>query len=219
MSHRLSSLGLLLCAALPASADPQTFEIDPVHTRVGFLVEHAGFSRALGSFAASRGTLVFDPDDWSSARLDATIPLRCLELGSRKWEKATLGRNLLNLAQFPQAHFVSTRVEPTGQDALGRSTAKVTGDLSLRGVTRPVTLEVKFNQLKRHPLPPFRRTAGFSATGRLSRADFGISAWKNVIGDEVELIIEVEATRTRDDAAGDGPDAQRTTPSDENTTP
>lgn len=200
------ALALLVLAPM-AQAEPHTYRIDPVHTRVGFLVEHAGFSRALGSFAASRGTLVFDPDDWSSARLEATIPLRCLELGSRKWEKATLGHNLLNLKQFPEAHFVSTGVEPTGSDDQGRATAKVTGDLTLRGVTRPLTLDVRLNALKRHPMPPFRRTAGFSATGRLSRADFGITAWKNVIGDEVELIIEAEATRARGAADDDAPAA------------
>ncbi len=206
MGIRSPILALVLFAVTPAApAEPHSYRLDPVHTRVGFLVEHAGFSRALGSFAASRGTLVFDPNDWSSARLDATIPLRCLELGSRKWEKATLARNLLNLAEFPEAHFVSTRVEPTGQDDQGRATAKVTGDLTLRGVTRPVTLDVRLNALRRHPMPPFRRTAGFSATGRLSRADFGITAWKNVIGDEVELIIEAEATRARGAADEDAP--------------
>ena len=60
-------------------------------------------------------------------------------------------------------------------------------------------MEVTLNALKRHPLPPFRRTAGFSATATLSRADFGIDAWKSVIGDRVELRLEVEATRTRKD--------------------
>ena len=74
--------------------------------------------------------------------------------------------------------------------------------LTLRGVSREVALEVALNAAKRYPLPPFRRTVGFSATAAISRADFGITAWKSVIGDRVELRIEAEATRTR--GAGDG---------------
>ena len=69
--------------------------------------------------------------------------------------------------------------------------------MSLRGVTRPLCMDVTLNAVKRHPLPPFRRTAGFSATASLSRAEFGMTAWKNVIGDQVELRIEAEALRDR----------------------
>jgi hypothetical protein len=73
--------------------------------------------------------------------------------------------------------------------------AKACGELTLRGVTGPVCLEVTFNALKRHPMPPFRRTAGFSATATLSRKAFGITAWPTIIGDEVLLLIEAEAVR------------------------
>ncbi|MCQ7044216.1 YceI family protein, partial [Escherichia coli] len=70
-------------------------------------------------------------------------------------------------------------------------------NLTLHGVTREVALDVRLNQLKRHPLPPFRRTAGFSATTAIRRSDFGIDAWKSVIGDEVQIRLEVEAVRDR----------------------
>ncbi|NEL80371.1 MAG: polyisoprenoid-binding protein, partial [Xanthomonas perforans] len=119
----------------------------------------------------------FDPDDWASARLDVTVPLHRTDLGDAKWNEATLARNLLDAERFPDAHFVSTQVEASGENH-----AKVTGNLTLHGVTRPVTLDVTLNALKRHPLPPFRRTAGFSATATLSRAEFGIDAWKSMIG-------------------------------------
>ncbi len=91
--------------------------------------------------------------------------------------------------------------------------AKVTGNLTLHGVTRPVTLDVTLNALKRHPLPPFRRTAGFSATATLRRSEFGIDAWKSVIGDSVELRIEAEAVRQgRADDETPEPQAAPTTP-------
>ncbi|MEA5123478.1 YceI family protein [Xanthomonas floridensis] len=191
-------LPALALTSLAASAAPVRYALDPVHTRVLFAVEHAGFSKALGTVSGSTGSLVFDPDDWASARLDVTVPLRRADLGDAKWNQATLARNLLDAERFPDAHFVSTRVEASGDNR-----ARVTGNLTLHGVTRPVTLEVTLNALKRHPLPPFRRTAGFSATATLSRAEFGIDAWKSMIGDTVELRIEAEAVR--EGRADDGP--------------
>ncbi|CAE1137807.1 YceI family protein [Xanthomonas euroxanthea] len=187
---RLLLLPALAVTSLAATAAPVRYALDPVHTRVLFAVEHAGFSKALGTVSGSSGSLVFDPDDWAAARLDVTVPLHRADLGDAKWNEATLARNLLDAERFPDAHFVSTQVEASGQNH-----ARVTGNLTLHGVTRPVTLDVTLNALKRHPLPPFRRTAGFSATATLSRAEFGIDAWKSMIGDAVELRIEAEAVR------------------------
>ncbi|WP_115049396.1 YceI family protein [Xanthomonas arboricola] len=199
---RLSLLPALLVASLAATAAPVRYALDPVHTRVLFAVEHAGFSKALGTVSGTTGTLVFDPDDWAAARLDVTVPLHRTDLGDVKWNQATLARNLLDAERFPDAHFVSTQVQASGQNH-----ARVTGNLTLHGVTRPVTLDVTLNALKRHPLPPFRRTAGFSATATLSRAEFGIDAWKSMIGDTVELRIEAEAVR-EGRADDDAPQAQ-----------
>ena len=186
---------LALLAALPeaARAAPVGYRLDPVHTRVLFAVEHAGFSSALGTVSGSEGTLLFDEDDWSSARLQVEVPLARLDLGDAKWNQATLARNLLDGERFPTARFVSARVEPVDPRH-----ARVIGALTVRGVTREVVLEVTLNAVKRHPLPPFRRTAGFSATTTLSRRDFGISAWPSMIGDKVDLRIEAEAVIDRD---------------------
>lgn len=187
----LAGLLLLSSVAAPARAQQsQTYQIDPVHTRVMFAVEHAGFSHAIGTVSGSTGQLDFDPQDWSQARLQVSVPLTRLDLGDDKWNKAALAGNLLDGKRFPEARFVSTRIEAQAADH-----AYVYGDLTLHGVTREVRLDVKLNALKRHPLPPFRRTAGFSATTTIHRSDFGITSWKSVIGDEVELRIEAEATR------------------------
>ncbi|MEA9757503.1 YceI family protein [Xanthomonas campestris pv. raphani] len=198
---RLLAFPALVLTSLAATAAPVRYALDPVHTRVLFAVEHAGFSKALGTVSGSSGTLVFDPDDWAAATLEVTVPLRRADLGDAKWNEATLARNLLDAERFPDAHFVSTKVE-----ASDATHAKVTGNLTLHGVTRPVTLDVTLNALKRHPLPPFRRTTGFSATATLSRAAFGVDAWKSMIGDTVELRIEAEAVREgradSDDDAG-----------------
>ena len=187
----------MVVASVPAFAEQaQTYALDPVHTRVLFAIEHAGFSKALGTVSGSTGTLVFDRDDWRSARLDVRVPLQRLDLGDAEWNEAALAANLLDARRHPEAHFVSTAVEPVDAEH-----ARVCGELSLRGVTRPLCMDVTLNALKRHPMPPFRRTAGFSATATLSRADFGMSAWKTVIGDAVELRIEAEAVRERGEPA------------------
>lgn len=174
------------------AAGPEAYALDPVHTRVLFAVEHAGFSKALGTISGSTGTLLFDRDDWSSAKLEVSVPLTRLDLGDAKWNAAALAGNLLDGERHPEARFVSSSVEPVDADH-----ARACGELTLRGVTRPLCLEVTLNALKRHPMPPFRRIAGFSATAMLSRKEFGIDVWPNVIGDAVELRIEAEAVRSR----------------------
>nr|WP_250061496.1 YceI family protein [Stenotrophomonas mori] len=182
---------LLLACLIPLTAPAsERYRLDPVHTRVLFAIDHAGFSQALGTIAGSEGLLEFDPDDWRSARLDVLVPLDRLELGEAGWNRAALARNLLDGRRHPQARFVSTRVEPIAPDH-----ARVHGLLTLRGVSREVVLDTRLNALKRHPLPPFRHTAGFSASATLNRSDFGIDAWSSVIGDRVELRIEAEAVR------------------------
>lgn len=188
------ALVLMSLSALPARAASAAYELDPVHTRVMIAVEHAGFSKAIGTVSGSSGHLQFDPEDWTTARLEVSVPLQRLDLGDEKWNQAVLARNLLDVEEFPTATFVSTRIEP-----IDPQHASVYGTLTLHGVPKEVKLDVTLNALKRHPLPPFRRTAGFSATATLSRADFGIDAWKSMIGDSVELRLEVEATRTRKD--------------------
>lgn len=187
---RTAALLALLSAAAPALAQSQRYELDPVHTRVAFAVSHAGFSNALGTIGGSTGTLLFDPSDWESARLEVEVPLAKLDLGDADWNAAALGRRLLRAETYPTARFVSTSVTP--RDA---THARVCGDLSLHGATAPLCLDVTLNKLERHPMPPFRHTAGFSATATLDRKAFGIDAWEGVIGDSVELRIEAEAVR------------------------
>ena len=127
---RLLAFPALVLTSLAATAAPVRYALDPVHTRVLFAVEHAGFSKALGTVSGSSGTLVFDPDDWAAATLEVTVPLRRADLGDAKWNEATLARNLLDAERFPDAHFVSTKVE-----ASDATHAKVTGNLTLHGVT------------------------------------------------------------------------------------
>lgn len=199
---------LLGTVALPARAAAASYEIDPVHTRVMVAVQHAGFSSALGTVSGSIGRLEFDANDWTTAKLEVSVPVERIDFGDAKWNKAVAAGNLLDTQRFPSATFVSTRIEP-----IDPRHASVYGTLTLHGVSREVKLDVTLNLLKRHPLPPFKRTAGFSATAVLSRTEFGIDAWKSVIGDRVELRLEVEATRTRSNDPDDIEDTEADSPS------
>jgi len=205
-AHRSLALSLLLMAA-PATAQKLHYELDPVHTRVLVAVSHAGFSQALGTVSGSTGELDFDADDWRSARLEVTVPMTRLDLGDPEWNAAALGKRLLDAGAHPEARFVSTTITP--RDA---THGQVCGDFTLRGVTAPLCLEVTLNALKRHPMPPFRRTVGFSATATLERSAFGIDAWPKVIGNAVELRIEAEAVRRRDDGDVDADESAVTPP-------
>jgi polyisoprenoid-binding protein YceI len=194
--HRYSPvLWCVLAVPLCAAAQPASYQLDPVHTRVLFAISHAGFSQALGTVSGSTGTVIFDRDDWSSARLSVSVPLARLDMGDPGWNRAVEASRLLDVAAHPVATFESTRVEPKDRDH-----ARVCGTLTLHGVARDTCLDVTFNQLKRISLPPFHRIAGFSATTTLSRKDFGIDAWPGMIGDAVQLRIEAEAHATRDAA-------------------
>lgn len=197
---RLAAACLLAASTSLVQARPEAYRIDPVHTRVAFLVDHAGFSKAIGTFAGSTGELRFDPDDWTTASLDVSIPLASLEIGDARWRDKVLDGTFLDARDQPVARFVSTRVVPgePGQ-------ARVFGELSLRGTRREVVLDVQLNALKRHPLT-LRRTAGFSATGTLSRSAFGMDAWRRVVGDEVQLMIEAEAVRSGDGSPSPTPE-------------
>ncbi|MEN5061722.1 YceI family protein [Luteimonas sp. TWI1416] len=209
---------LLALSCAPAAARPVQYALDPVHTRVMLDIEHAGLSKAIGTVSGSQGTLIFDPADWSSARVEVSVPLERVDFGDDRWNRAVRARNLLDTEQHPSATFVSSRIEP--RDA---THAIVHGTLTLRGVSREVALDATFNAARRHPMPPFRRMVGFSATAQLSRADFGIDAWPSMIGDTVGLRIELEAVRergaSRDDADADADDAAAGTRSPGDDTP
>lgn len=201
-SIRLSAL-LALLACLPAVAgEPARYAFDPVHTRVMFAIDHAGFSKAIGTISGSQGSLHFDVEDWASARLDVVVPMHRLDMGDSGWSASVFAPRFLDVKRHPQARFVAT-------DGLQRQLAnrgRACGQLTLHGVTRPLCLDVVLNKAGRYPLPPFRRTIGFSATATLKRSDYGMTSWQSLVGDDIELRIEAELFRQ------DGADEQPAQP-------
>ena len=181
----------VIMAVAPAKAQSARYTLDPAHSRIVFSVGHDGFSHTIGTFSRIQGELWFDPQDWSSARLDVWIELDTLDLGDEGFTKRIARRDFLSVNRHPRAHFVSSKVE-----SLSTNTAHVHGLLTLRGKTAPVTLEVKLNRLARSAYS-LRHTAGFSATASLSRSAFGMTSHAKAVDDTVQLRIEVEALRAR----------------------
>jgi len=196
----LLAAGLLQAGEVGAA--PREYRIDPVHSRVLFLVDHLGYAKAMGTFSRPSGWLRFDPRDWSTAAAEVEIDLRSLDLGDAEWNARMARRDGFNSVEYPVARWRSGRIE-----ALDRERFIAHGRLAYRGNDYPLSLEVRFNRLAPHPLT-LRRTAGFSASASLPRSSLGLFAWKNLVGEQVELRIEVEAQRARagDPAAGDTDD-------------
>lgn len=179
----------LVVASCPTWADPVPYRLDPVHSRIVFFVDHGNYSQTIGTFSQMQGNLWFDPDDWSQAKVEVTIELATLDLGDASFNARIGRRDYLDVSSHPAARFVSTSVEPVSD-----TSARVHGSLSLRGVEKPVTLDVTLNRMARSAWT-MRRTIGFSATATLQRSDFGMTAHRNAVGEAVQLRIEVEAVR------------------------
>ncbi len=168
----------------PASVQAGTYAVDPGHTQVGWRVSHMGFSNYNGGFSDVSGNLVLDPKNPAAAKLSVKIPVASVTTTSAKLTGELKGDQWLDSGKFPDMTFVSTKVAPAGKDK-----AKVTGDLTLHGVTKPVTLDVTFVGAGTNPLNK-KYTVGFTATGTLKRSDFGVKTYLPLIGDDLHLAIE-----------------------------
>jgi polyisoprenoid-binding protein YceI len=189
------AVGLALGAAAPAfpqaeAAEP--FAIDMAHTAIVFEVDHLGFSDTIGRFNEAEGVVSIDRENPANSEVEVTIQAASLDTNHAKRDEHLRGADFFNVAEYPTISFTSTDVEVTGEN-----TAQVTGDFTMLGVTKPVTLDVTLNALKAHPLPQYKgvMTAGFSATGTIRRSDFGMGAYVPAVGDEVAIVLEVEAQK------------------------
>ncbi|HTM28483.1 MAG TPA: YceI family protein [Rhodanobacter sp.] len=180
-------LAAILLPLAPAHAAGNSWRYDTVHSQIVFSISHNGYSRPFGRLHIARGWLRFDPDDWSTAATELDIDLASLDMGDPDWNKAVCNPALLDCTKQRYAHFVSTGVTRT-DDQHG----VLHGQLTLRGVTRPLDLAFTFNRAAK-TIYELHRVAGFSATASLDRNDFGISANPNSIGAGVSVWLELEA--------------------------
>jgi polyisoprenoid-binding protein YceI len=182
---------LFVAAALmfagAAHAEPVTYTIDPAHTQVAFSINRFGFNNVLGRFDQVAGEVILDEANPANSSVRATIQIASVSSGNATRDEHLRSERWLNAAANPTMEFQSTSVRLTGD-----RTAEVTGNLTLMGQTHPVTLNVTLNLLGDAPNNR-RRSAGFSATGSLSRIAFGSATAPNLIGDLVSIQLEVLA--------------------------
>lgn len=174
----------------PAAVTGGTYQADPGHTLVTWTLDHMGFSPYTGIFGDVTGTLTLDPKKLSAAKVDMTIPVSKVVTASSGLTQHLLrpgkegGKPDFFGASPADARFVSTRVEAQGDRA------RVTGNLTLNGVTRPVTLDARFYGAGKAPaMMGGKENVGFHATGSIRRSEFGLGFGVPVVGDEVKLDI------------------------------
>lgn len=187
----LSAAALLSLAIAPAFAAPVTYTLDPTHTNVVAQWNHFGFSNPFANFGDVEGTLVYDAANPAASSVQVTLPLSGLDGFNDKFDEHLRSADFFDAAKYPDATFKSTRVEAAGKDKL-----KVTGDLTIKDVTRPVVLDVTLNKAGEHPMKKVP-AIGFDATATISRTEFGVGAYVPNVGDAVTLRITTEATAAK----------------------
>jgi polyisoprenoid-binding protein YceI len=167
----------------PATVQDGVYAVDPYHTRVLFSVSHLGFTTWYGEFTSVSGSLALTPKSVAKSTLEIHIPSNTISTSNAKLDGELKSAQWFDVAKFPEIVFKAKQVETTA-----KSFGKVVGDLTLHGVTKPVTLDVKFNGAGINPLDK-KYTVGFEVSGTIKRSDFGVNTYLPLIGDDVALII------------------------------
>jgi polyisoprenoid-binding protein YceI len=185
---------LAAALALPALA-ADTFKIDGSHTQAGFAVKHLLISTVRGEFGKTEGVVVLDEANPAKSSVEATIDAASIDTRDAKRDEHLRGADFFEVAKFPKLTFKSTKVEKAGEGL------KVTGDLTIRGVTKSVVLDVAGPSAEiKDPWGNAKR--GVSATTRINRKDFGVSYGPNaIVSDEVVITIDAEMTKDQPAAA------------------
>lgn len=184
-------VGTLL--ALPAAAEPVKYTVDPSHAQITFSYNHLGFSTGTGMFSGFAGDVMFDAAEPAASSVSVTFPVRSMLTGWEARFEHFMSADFFDAAEDETVMFVSTAIVVTGE-----KTAKITGDLTLNGVTQPVVLDTVMNaQSDAYPLPPFegKPALGFTATTTLLRSAFNLGAYVPFISDEVPVTINFEAMK------------------------
>lgn len=183
----LTFTSIIAALATNSFAASDKYIIEPNHTSVTWNANHFGFSNPSGKFSEVSGHIIFDENKPEKSSVDVIINLASLLTGLPKFDEHLKSKDFLDVATFPKAKFVSNKIVVTDKNK-----AKITGNLTLLKISKPVTLDVTFNKSGISPATK-KQTIGFSATTQIKRSDFGINYAIPNIADEVNLVIEAEA--------------------------
>lgn len=178
----------LALTATGAVAAPEKYELDPSHSQVVFSYNHLGFSTTHGMFSGFAGEIMFDAEDPAASSVNVSMPVMSMFTGWEKREEHFMSEDFFGATEGDMVTFTSTGIEVTGD-----TTAKITGDLTMNGVTKSVVLDARLNQkADAHPMNN-KPWLGFDATTTLLRSDFGVDKFTPFVSDEIEVQISIEA--------------------------
>lgn len=183
---------VVLGMAGAAQAEPARYELDPAHTTIAFLVEHVGYAKTLGQFLRATGAYTFDADMGALSAVNIVVDTKSVDTHHEARDRHLRSGDFLDTETHETMTFTADGARRTGE-----RTFVVTGELTLLGTTRPLTLEATLNKSAPYPIGDRAEVMGVSARGSLKRSDFGMTygVADNLVGDEVELVIELEARR------------------------
>jgi polyisoprenoid-binding protein YceI len=192
MKRSIFSFILILFLILPVLSQAANYQIDPDHSSFQFKVRHLMVSNVKGDFNKAKGSVMIDDNNITNLKVELTIETASVDTGHAKRDEHLRNADFFDVAKYPTVTFVSKKVMQADQGKL-----KVTGDLTLHGVTREITMDVEGpTQEIKDPWGKFRR--GATATGKINRKDFGLT-WNRaletggvVVGEDVDIYVEVE---------------------------
>jgi polyisoprenoid-binding protein YceI len=187
LKHTLAACAICATFALPAAA-ADTYTIDPGHTYPSFEINHLGFSTMRGTFDATSGRVKLDPAARSGS-IEISIDTASIDTGHTKRDEHLRSEDFFNVAQFPSMTYKATRLRFDGDRLAGAD-----GELTLLGVTRPVSLTLTAFHCGPHPMNK-KQVCGANATTTIKRSEFGMKTYVPAVGDEVKISIEVEAVK------------------------
>ena len=180
---------VLALAAAPALAEPQAYVLDASHSQIMFQYNHLGYSTGMGMFSGFEGEISFDAENPAASSVNVSFPVKSMLTGWQARFEHFMSPDFFDATDDEMVTFASTAIEVTGE-----TTARITGDLTLNGVTKSVVLDAKLNQTGMHPMAN-KEWAGFDATTTLLRSDYGLGMFAPYVSDEVTVSISVEAMK------------------------
>ncbi|WP_456387552.1 YceI family protein [Profundibacter sp.] len=189
MKPTIFAAAIATLMATTAYSAPEKYHLDASHSQILFSYSHLGFSTTWGMFAGFEGEIMFDADAPAGSSVSVSMPLNSMFTGWEEREAHFMSPDFFNATEDSMVSFTSTAIEVTGDN-----TALITGDLSINGVSKPVVLDAVLNQSGEHPMAG-KAWLGFNASTKILRSDFGVGKFAPYVGDEVNVMISIEAAK------------------------
>ena len=189
MIKHLTAAALLAVVASTATAAPEAYILDASHSQILFSYNHLGYSTTHGMFSGFDGEIAFDQEDPAASSVNISFPVMSMLTGWEQRFAHLMSGDFFGASEGDMITFASTGIAVTGGN-----TAMITGDLTMNGVTKSVVLDATMNQAGTHPMAE-KPWAGFDATTSVLRSDFNVGNFAPFVGDEVQIMISIEAMK------------------------